>query len=328
MNLDAEILRALRGAESGWVSGADLAESMGVTRAAIWARIEELRRLGYAIEASPHQGYQLRAAPDHLHADDLLARLGSVNVIGRDIRVFRSTGSTNDVAEKLARDGAPEGVVVFAECQIRGRGRLGRAWASPEGLGLWFSVLLRPPLRPQEATRITVAAAVAVRRAIHEETGLPADIKWPNDLLLDSRKVCGILTELHAEPDRIRHLILGVGVDVNQQAKDFPPEVRKLATSLRLQSGKPLDRAALATRILRALDSDYARVQNGEFNGLAEEWETACITLGHHVTIRLGMREIEGRAESLDDDGALLIRTQHGHLERVTGGDVLIETSK
>lgn len=328
MNLDAEILKALRSSNSGWVSGADLADALKVTRAAIWARIEDLRRLGYAIEASPHQGYQLKSAPDALHADDLLARLGSTRAIGRDIRVFRSTGSTNDVAEKLARDGASEGVVVFAESQTLGRGRLGRAWASPGGLGLWFSVLLRPQLRPPEATRITVAAAVAVRRAILDETGQDAAIKWPNDLLLDQRKVCGILTEMHAEPDRIRHLILGIGVDVNQQAGDFPPDLRKTATSLRLAAGRPLDRAALATRILRELDHDYARVQNGKFDVVAEEWESACVTLGRNVTIQLGSRKVEGRAESLDDDGALLIRTQHGHLERVTGGDVTLETSK
>ena len=164
MNLDAEILRALHTTESGWVSGADLAETLKVTRAAVWARIAELRRLGYVIDASPHQGYQLRSAPDALHADDLLARLGSLNVIGRNIQVFRATGSTNDIAEKLALDGAPEGAVVFAESQTSGRGRLGRSWVSTEGAGLWFSVLLRPPLRPQEATRITVAAAVASRK--------------------------------------------------------------------------------------------------------------------------------------------------------------------
>src|SRR3989440_5137851 len=164
MNLDAQILTALRAAPDAGVSGADLSQKLGVSRTAIWARIEELRSLGYDIPASPHLGYRLLSVPDVLHADDLISRLGKTKVIGRDIQVFQETNSTNDVIEKLARDGVKEGVVVFAESQTRGRGRLGRKWVSPAGKGLWFSLLLRPDLRPLEATRLTVASATAVRR--------------------------------------------------------------------------------------------------------------------------------------------------------------------
>jgi len=324
MTTDAKILSALRDSTGG-VSGADLAERLGVSRAAIWARIEELRRLGYEIEAGPHFGYRLVSAPDVLHADDLLVRLGRTKVIGRDIRVFEETTSTNDVVERLARDGVKEGAVVFAESQTRGRGRLGRRWLSPGRKGLWFSVLLRPDLRPQEATQLTVASATALRRAIHSETGLPLEIKWPNDILIGGKKVAGILTELSAEPDRVRHIILGIGVDVNQVAGDFPPELRKLATSLKIESGRTISRAELATAILRELDRDYARIGAGEFAALADEWQEHCKTIGRDVTIRIGDRPIRGRAESLDDDGALLLRTEHGHLERVIGGDVTLE---
>src|SRR5436305_2718751 len=168
MTVDAEILSALRQAGERCVSGADLSQQLKISRAAIWARIEELRSLGYEIEASPHYGYRLLSVPDVLHADDLLS-LGQGNeVIGRDIRVFQETSSTNDVIEKLARDGVGEGVVVFAESQTRGRGRLGRKWLSPLGKGLWFSVLLRPDLRPQAATQLMVAASVSLARAIQE----------------------------------------------------------------------------------------------------------------------------------------------------------------
>jgi len=322
MSLDARLLTALRGAGEDAVSGVELSESLGLTRAAIWARIEELRRLGYEIEASPHRGYRLVSAPDLLHADDLLARLGATRVIGRDLRVFQETTSTNDVVEKLARDGVEEGVVVFAESQTRGRGRLGRVWASPTRKGLWFSVLLRPPLRPQEATQITVAAANALARAVEAQTRLPVEIKWPNDLLIRGRKTAGILTELHAELDHVKSLTLGIGVDVNQTARDFPAELRPVATSLRIEAGQPLDRAGLATAILSALDRDYQRVCDGEFEALASEWEARCTTLGRQVAIQIGSRRIEGRAESLDSDGALLLRTQYGHLERIIGGDV------
>ena len=325
MNLDLEILKALRHPDGGWVSGSELSTGLGVTRAAVWGRVEELRCIGYEIEASPHQGYRLLSSPDALHPDDLMACLPESRVIGRDIRVFNETGSTNDTIEKLARDGASEGVVVFAESQTRGRGRLGRSWLSPAGKGLWFSVLLRPKLRPLESTRLTVAAATALRRAIQTTTRLQADIKWPNDLLVRNRKVAGILTELSAETDQVRYVILGVGLDVNQAPADFPAGLSRSAGSLSMATGGTVDRPVLATEVLRELDRDYARVCGGEFQAVAEEWESACGTLGCGVRIRIGDRTINGRAESLDPDGALLVRTQHGHLECVTGGDLTVE---
>ena len=325
MTTDAQILSDLRSAANGGVSGAELSQKLGISRTAIWARIEVLRELGYEIEASPHLGYRLANDPDVLHADDLVARLGKTRIIGRDIRVFQETTSTNDVVEKLARDGVKEGVVVFAESQTKGRGRLGRKWISPAGKGLWFSILLRPDLRPQEATQLTIAAATALWRAIRAETGLSAEIKWPNDILFRGKKAAGILTEMSAELDRVKSLVLGVGVDVNLAASEFPPDVRKIATSLRAELGQPILRAELATAILRELDRDYARVCDGQFADLADEWEERCTTIGQQVTISIGERQIRGRAESLDDDGALLVRTEHGHLERIIGGDVTLE---
>ena len=325
MTTDSQIISALRAAQSGGVSGAELSLKLGISRAAIWARIEALRDLGYDITARPHLGYRLANEPDLLHADDLAARLGQTRIVGRDIRVFQETTSTNDVVEKLGRDGVKEGVAVFAESQSRGRGRLGRKWISPAGKGLWFSILLRPGLRPQEATQLTVAAATALRRAIHSATGLQAEIKWPNDLLLHGKKVAGILTEMNAELDRIKYVVLGLGVDVNLAAGEFPAELRKIATSLRVELGEPVNRAELATTILRELDHDYARIAAGQFAAVADEWEARCTTLGRQVTISIGDHRTRGRAESLDDDGALLVRTEHGHLERIIGGDVTLE---
>jgi len=325
MTTDAQIISALRAAANDGVSGAELSQELGISRAAIWARIEVLRELGYEIEASPHLGYRLTNDPDLLHADDLVARLGKTKVIGRDIRVFQVTTSTNDVVEKLARDGVKEGVVIFAESQTKGRGRLGRKWVSPPGQGLWFSILLRPDLRPQEATQLTVAAATALWRAIQSETGLSAEIKWPNDIFFRGKKAAGILTEMNAELDHVNYLILGVGVDVNQAVNEFPPDVRKIATSLCVEFGAPILRAELATAILRELDLDYARIGAGRFGELADEWEAHCTTIGQQVAISIGERRIRGRAESLDDDGALLVRTEHGHLERIIGGDVTVE---
>jgi BirA family biotin operon repressor/biotin-[acetyl-CoA-carboxylase] ligase len=324
MTTDAKILSALRANPDG-VSGAELAEQLRISRAAVWARIDDLRKVGFDISASPHFGYKIIGEPDALIADDLLARLGKTKIIGRDIRVFEETTSTNDVIEKFARDGAREGVVVFAESQTRGRGRLGRKWISPAHKGLWFSILLRPDLRPQETTQLTVASAIALRRAIVSETNLPVEIKWPNDILIRGKKVAGILTELSAEVDRVKHIILGIGIDVNLDANEFPAELKKIATSLKIESGKMIDRAQLATTILHELDFDYARVGAGKFSEVAVEWEAHCATLGKNVTVQIGGRKIRGRAESLDDDGALILRTEHGRLERITGGDVTLE---
>jgi len=323
MTVDAKILSALRGAPWG-VSGAELARNLGMTRAGVWGHIEQLRASGYDIEASPHVGYRLIGTPDALHADDLYSRLGQTGVIGREIKVFRETTSTNDVAARLARGRAVEGTVVFAEAQSKGRGRMGRTRLSPAGKGLWFTVLLRPVIPPQRATQLTVAAATALTRAITLQTGIVPEIKWPNDILIRGRKLCGILTEMSAEMDYLKEVLLGVGMDVNLEAADFPVHLRKIATSLQIETGQTVNRAELAVVILRELDRDYELVRNGQFEEIAEQWRERCSTLGRQVAIRVGNRVIRGRAESLDDDGALLVRGAHGHLERIVGGDVTI----
>jgi len=325
MSPDTMILRALREAGLSGVSGAAMAKDLGVSRAAVWNRIEELRRHGYDIEASPHLGYVLRGSPNALHGDDLMARLPRNRVIGRDVRVFSETTSTNDIIEKLARDGVAEGSVVFAETQTRGRGRMGRQWHSPSGSGLWFSVLLRPRLRPSAATQLTVVSAVAVARAIERETGLRPDIKWPNDIMFGQKKVAGILLELGAELDRIRHATLGIGIDVNVDPAELPPELQAVATSLRSELGRVVDRASLATTVLRELDHLYQRLGDGDFHEIGDDWMRRCSTLGRRVVIHIGDRRVTGRAEALDEDGALLVRTEFGTIERIIGGDVTQE---
>jgi BirA family biotin operon repressor/biotin-[acetyl-CoA-carboxylase] ligase len=323
MTADAKILTALRAAPWG-VSGAELARTLGMTRAGVWGHIEQLRASGYDIEASPHLGYRLIGTPDALHADDLYSRLGQTRVIGREIKVFRETTSTNDVAARLAQGNAAEGTVVFAESQSKGRGRMGREWLSPAGKGLWFTVLLRPNIPPHRATYVTLAAATALTRAITSQTGIVPEIKWPNDIMIRGRKLCGILTEMSAEMDCLKEVLLGVGMDVNLEASDFPAHLRKIATSLQIETGQPVNRAELAVAILCELDRDYELVKNGQFEEIAEQWREHCSTLGRQVAIRVGNRVIRGCAESLDDDGALLVRGTHGHLERIVGGDVTV----
>ena len=323
MTVDASILCALR--EMSWgVSGAELSRQLGMTRAGVWGHIEQLRALGYDIEASPHRGYRLLSSPDSLHADDLYSRLGLTRVSGRELPCFQEPPSTNAVAARLARGEAREGAVVFAESQSKGRGRMGRVWLSPAGKGLWFTVLLRPNIAPAGATQLTIAAATALARAITLQTGIVPDIKWPNDILIRGRKVAGILTEMSAELDHLKDLLLGIGMDVNLETEDFPAALRQTATSLAIETGAKVNRSELAVAILRELDRDYDLINKGHFEVLAEQWQERCSTLGREVSIRVGDRVIRGQAESLDDDGALLGRGAHGHLERIIGGDVTV----
>lgn len=319
------ILRALREAGDSGIHGTAISEELGISRTAVWSHIEELRGLGFGIDAEPHSGYRMTTVPDVLLGDDIQSQLDPDTLIGRDIRVFRETASTNQLVDHMGLSGEKEGLVVFAESQTQGRGRLGRKWISPQNKGLWFSVLLRPPLRPPEMTQLTVIAATALSRAIRDVTGLKPDIKWPNDILINGRKVAGVLTEMSAEPDRVLHAVLGIGVDVNLEHNDFPPELHSIATSLRLESGNPVMRSTLAVRLLEALDQDYKRILNHEFQTVSEEWESQCITLGKRVRIHQMDRTFEGFAESLDSEGALMIRNPAGHLERITGGDVTFE---
>ena len=252
------------------------------------------------------------------------SRVHEKQLIGKRIRVIESTTSTNDEAIKYASGPEPEGLVVLSESQTQGRGRMGRKWSSPKGKGLWFSVLLRPSLTANECTQLTVAAAVSLRRAIIEITGAKTEIKWPNDLLVKGRKIAGILTEMQAELDCVKYVIIGAGVNVNQSGDEFPEHLREIATSLKKITGVSINRTTLAEAIFREMDKDYKRITHGRFEEIAQEWAINCETLNKDVDIQTGHRRITGRVESLDEAGALLVRTQHGRIERVMGGDVTV----
>lgn len=322
MNLDRQILALLQEEGREHVPASELTQRLQVPQDLLTAHIEEMRALGYEITLSPHLGYALERTPDILHADSIQALLQPDSIVGNSVRVFAETSSTSDVVETLARAGTPEGAVVFAESQTRGRGRLGRKWISPAGEGLWFSVLLRPKLAPALATQFTIAAAVAAVRAVKFCTQLRPQIKWPNDLLLNGKKFAGILTELQAEPEQIRYLILGIGIDVNCMM--FPGELKEIATSLRLESGEKVDRVKLAGTLLQELDRAYAAIRGNAFEKLAQEWESLCTTLGREIALDTGARVLRGHAEALDADGSLLIRTEHGRLERAVGGELRV----
>ena len=314
----AAVLQVLRGATNA-ISGEYLAAQLGLSRAAVWKRVHRLTAQGYVIEGSPRRGYRLLAVPDKLLPEEVLQGL-KARLFKGPVHHFETLDSTNHLAKELAAQGAPEGTVVVAEAQTGGRGRLGREWNSPPGVGLYVSLVLRPMLPPMELPQITLTTAVAVVRAVHRVTGLAPGIKWPNDLLLNGKKLGGILTEMETESDRIRHVVVGLGLNVNNPG--FPPELAATATSLTLTVGGAFSRVHLLQAWLEEFEELYGRFLNQRFPEILEEWKNSAVTLGKMVTVRQGPREISGQAMDVAPDGALLLRTANGEMVRVTSGEI------
>ncbi|QSQ25615.1 biotin--[acetyl-CoA-carboxylase] ligase [Pyxidicoccus parkwayensis] len=314
------ILGFLSESGSDFTSGEALSGKLGLSRTAVWKRVEALRTKGYRIEAVSARGYRLLEVPDRLTSLEL-APLLTTHDLGRTVHHHDSVGSTNELAFRLAQDGAEHGEVVVAEQQTAGKGRRGRAWVSPPGLNLYFSAILRPELPPQRAPELTLVAAVALAETLREWK-TEAAIKWPNDVHLDGRKVAGILTELSAEPERVHFVIVGIGINLNSRAEHFPEELRETATSLFLASGQRVPRARFAAALWGRMEEWLDRYLDEGFDPVRARWKALSSTLGQDVLVRTDRQELRGRAEDIDPSGALLVRTEGGSLERVLAGDV------
>jgi BirA family transcriptional regulator, biotin operon repressor / biotin---[acetyl-CoA-carboxylase] ligase len=314
------ILGLLVDGGTDFVSGEALSGKLGLSRTAVWKVVNALRRQGYRIEAVSSRGYRLLETPDRLTALEVLPLL-ETHDLGRTLHTFETVDSTNVVAFRLGVEGAEHGELVVAEQQTQGRGRRGRSWSSPGYLNLYCSFVLRPELPPQRAPELTLLAAVAVAESLRA-AGVPADIKWPNDLLVGGRKVAGILTELSADPDRIHFVVVGIGVNLNASREDFPKELADSATSVFAVTGRPVPRAAFAAELARRLEEwlDLHAAQG--FGPVRERWRALSATLGQEVLVTSERREIRGVAVDVDEDGALRIRTADGAEERVLAGDV------
>ncbi|MDP8248305.1 MAG: biotin--[acetyl-CoA-carboxylase] ligase [Candidatus Tritonobacter lacicola] len=308
----------------GFVSGEELADRLGMSRAAVWQRISELRGMGYVIEAQPHHGYRLANVPDRMLGYEIERSLGT-GIIGRNVICYDAVSSTNDIAAEMAEKGEPEGCAVFAECQRKGRGRMGRSWIAPTGKNILMTFILRPRMRAVNAPQVTLMSAVACAEAIRVVTGLPALIKWPNDILIGDRKVCGILVELFSELDGIRYILVGVGLNVNVRREEFPGEIVETATSLLDELGQKVSRIALARELLQKLDENYSILRESGFSSIMDKWKEMSATLGRSIRVTWpdGKKEI-GSAYALDADGALLLRRETGFTARITSGDIQI----
>ena len=317
-----KILEMLRVAGANFVSGENIAQKLEVSRTAIWKHIQILRKKGYKITSSERLGYKLDETPDLLLPEIIQYDL-QTKIIAADSQIFykSSIDSTNELAKRLAYHGAPEGTIVVAEEQTGGKGRLERSFFSPKEKGIWFSVILRPQCTPKDAPKFTLMAAVAVARAM-ERFNLRAEIKWPNDILYDGRKLVGILTEMSAEIGCVNYIVVGIGINVNVRREEFPADIREIATSLSEMAGENLNRAEFLRALLEEFDKLYIF---SNFEEIFKLWRQYNITLGKKVTVfSAESGEIfTGTAIDIDAEGALIVETG-GERKIVYAGDVSI----
>ncbi|MHB1127650.1 MAG: biotin--[acetyl-CoA-carboxylase] ligase [Bacillota bacterium] len=321
--MKVKVLGLLEGNPEKFVSGEEISQRLGVSRTAIWKHIQSLREDGYEIESQTRLGYKLVNIPDLLHPWEVRQGLNT-RIFGTRVIHFKQVSSTNDAAREEAEGGALEGTVVVAESQTKGRGRLGRNWVSTFGLGLWVSIIIRPEIAPARAARLTMLSSVAVAEAILEATGLQVGIKWPNDIYFQGRKICGILTEMKAETDIVHYIILGIGINVNQEEKDFPPEIGGVATSLALCLNHPVSRVKLLQTVLQRLDQLYHEFRISGFEPVLRRWKELNITLGQPVVVNTFQDVFNGTAIDVLEDGALVVRGDDGMQRVFQSGDVSV----
>jgi BirA family transcriptional regulator, biotin operon repressor / biotin---[acetyl-CoA-carboxylase] ligase len=303
------------------VPGPKIASEIGVTRSTVWAWMEKLRALGVEIKGHPSSGYQLRKLPDILAPSLLRPELGQ-GELGRKIVHYFRTESTNDDALRLAAQAAPHGTLVLAEEQTAGRGRFGRAWYSERSSGIYSSIILRPPLPPAAAPVLTLMAGVAAHHAVSSVTGLPVDIRWPNDLLVNGKKVSGILTEMSAELDRLHAVVLGIGINVNH--REMPPALKGVATSLRIEGGKPYSRAQVLVSLLKELERHYRLLLDKGSAAIVEAWSAASsFARGKQIRVTAGSGEFPATTEGLEPSGALRVRRADGRQESLVAGEII-----
>lgn len=307
--------------EDGYLSGEALSAELGMTRSAVWKYMKMLKQDGYVIDSVRNKGYRLLDSPDLLEQEEIRRYLKTA-VIGQRLVILKSVDSTNDEAKRLVRNNHDDGIVVVAEEQFAGKGRLGRKWSSGSDGGLYFSVVMRPELPPSDIASITLASGYAVCLAIREFTGLDARIKWPNDVVIGRKKVCGILTEMSAQSDRIECVITGIGVNVNQSS--FSREIADRATSLRLEARRSFNRSEFLAVLLNMLE----KVMDVFLVSLSADdmtdFRQLCVTLGRPVTIHRGNTELSGMAVDISPRGDLIVRTDQGDVT-VNSGEVTVQ---
>lgn len=319
--MKTKILKLLR-EKDGYVSGQELCNKFGVSRTAVWKVMNQLKEEGYGIEAAPNKGYRLKTNPDVLSFSELKSRIQN-EWAGKRIYYYEETGSTNIDAKRLGEEGGVHGTVVAADKQNAGRGRRGRSWQSPAGKDIYFTILLRPEFAPDKAAGLTLVMALSVAQAIEGVCGMEAGIKWPNDVVLNGKKICGILTEMNVETDYIQYVVIGVGINVNLDA--MPEEIEQTATSILLESGKETARAELLQEVLKRFEENYETYERDlNLSNMLEEYNRHLVNRNKQVRVLDPKGEYDGMARGINARGELLVETADGKTVEVYAGEVSV----
>ncbi len=319
--MKSKILSALRQSE-GYISGQELCERFGVSRTAVWKGINQLKNEGYQIEAVQNKGYRLCGYPDSISRTELESRMYT-KWAGKNLICLDSVDSTNDYIKKLAEEGAPHGTLAVADYQSGGKGRRGRSWVTPHGTAIAMSILVRPTLAPEKASMMTLVAGMAVAKSVREVTGLDVKIKWPNDVVINGKKISGTLTEMSMELGAIHYIVIGTGINAN--VTEFPDEIRDVATSLILEKGKKVDRAAIICAHMEAFEDFYDRfMKYGDMTLLREDYQELLANQNQQVRVLEPGNEYTGTARGIDELGQLLVEKEDGSLVKVYAGEVSV----
>lgn len=319
--MKSEILKLLKESD-GYLSGQQLCGRFQVSRTAVWKVMDQLKKEGYEIEAVPRKGYRLVESPDVLSAAELES-LRHTQWAGKKVVFFKETDSTNMQAKSGGEKGDPHGTLFVAESQKEGRGRRGRSWESPAGESIYMSLLLRPELPPVKAPMLTLVMALAVARAIREQTGAEALIKWPNDIVVGRKKLCGILTEMSTEMTYINYVVIGVGMNVNQN--QFSEELKERATSLKLEEGRAFQRSAIIASVLERFESYYEQfLKDGNLAGLQSSYNELLVNRGRQVQILEPKNHYEAHASGINEAGELVVTMEDGSVRNIFAGEVSV----
>lgn len=322
--LKKDIIKLLKSSKNEFISGEYISQNLGVSRAAIWKYMNALKEEGYIIDSVSKKGYKLISSPDLLTYIEIEEYLNT-KYIGRNIEHFHEIDSTNTKAKELARNGAPEGTLVLSEYQSAGRGRLGRNWSSPKNKGIWMSLILRPNIDPIYASKTTLIGAAAVHNALKALDINDVKIKWPNDLLLNKKKVCGILTEMSGELNQINYIIMGIGINVNVEEEEFPKELSPIATSLKIESRKYVDRKVLLAHILNNFEKLYDDfIRNNSLESTLNICRNNSILLGKEIQCINRNEVFTAKALDLNEEGELVVELEDGSIKNIISGEVSI----
>lgn len=314
------LIRILQDHKTSYISGQNLSEQLGISRAAVWKHMKALEADGYEIDAVPRKGYQVKRSPDKLSKNTLNWKLDT-KWIGRKIIFEEELDSTQVLAKSLADQGAVHGTVVIADQQTSGKGTKGRSWHSPAGTGIWMSLVIRPEFGPREAAQLTLAAAVALTR-VFRQNDIEAYIKWPNDIYLGGKKLAGILTEMQAEQDYIQHIVLGIGININQTVSEIDPDIRNKATSLRIETDKEWKRQELIHLIWKEFENVYSLYIEKGFQDIRDEWMQSALRLGHRVKAATPSTVFEAVFRGIGEDGELILENDDGSTQRLYSAEL------